>query len=285
MKRTNYKLLTTLVLTGVALIGSGCGNSGSSSKSGIAGYTGVPPITTPSASTSTTGVGIDLVLSSKAALDSYTGWTTNAPSATKVNVNLQKVATFAKAGGGYDYAMGGMITISFNDGTGKYVDTFSSNWQGGSQNMVGSNAENNKYNLLSSDYPGMSGNVGYHGFFEDTRVPRLMPPLYGQVILGGAVIVVIDSTNDTGDGTGPTSANGSVWFKNFYMRGPTLQNPYGGMGPHPSTDCWFISAGPYDCRSWVSGTGVNTKQNITPNNGYTQLGTFTGLDMKKAFNQ
>ncbi|OFZ12050.1 MAG: hypothetical protein A2Z20_07410 [Bdellovibrionales bacterium RBG_16_40_8] len=273
MRHTIYILLITL-----ALVSAGCGSKKGGSGGGKAGNNGgIPPYTDPTDGTtpSTGGVLVDMFLTNKVALDQYLGWTTNDPKNFKVNVNIQKFATYSKTGGGYDYGFGGYVSIKFSDGTSNFTDTFSSMWQGGT-NVVKSNTENHKYNLLSSDYPELGGTVGYHGFFEDTRVQRMVPPLYGQPIFGGAVILVIDSTNDLGDGSGPTSGNGSVWFKNYIGQYP--------MGPLPSTNCWFISSGPYDCRSWKSGNGVNTKKSIYPDNGYVKLGTFVGLDMKKAFN-
>jgi len=229
------------------------------------------------------GATVDVTLTSKSTLDQFIGWTTNSPTNTRVVVNITKVATFSKAGGGYDYAYGGYVSFKFTDGTRNFTDVFSSKWLGegncgiyGDCNTVKNNEANHKYNLLSSDYPELRGEIGYHGFFEDAGVPRLIPPLPYQPIFGGALILVIDSTNDAGDGAGPTAANGSIWFKNYVGNYP--------MGPLPYTNCWFISSGPYDCRSWKSGDKVNTKQSIYPTNGYVKLGNFYNLDIKTAFN-
>lgn len=277
MRRVIYILFISL-----AVAGSGCGSKKSGSGSdGGSNYTGgnVPPLTNPITNPTTGGSAVDLVIN-KAALDSYVGWTTNAPTNAKIGINLYKIATYAKTGGGFDYSFGGLVSIQFKDGTSNYSDEFRSDSFGdgncgqyGDCNTVSGNGQNHKYNLFSSDYPELGGSVGFHGFFEDTRVQRLA---YGYQQMGGAVILVIDSTVDLGDGAGPTSANGSIWFKNYF------QNT--SMGPIPLTHCWFISAGPYDCRSWKSGDGVNTKASMYPNNGYVKLGTFTNLEIKKAFN-
>ena len=57
--------------------------------------------------------------------------------------------------------------------------------------------------------------------------------------------------------------------------------------------CWEISAGPFDCRTWRQGNGVNTFRTIEPDgNCYTKLATFTrdvsstarGLNVLEAFN-
>jgi hypothetical protein len=276
MRRTIYTLLLA-----VALVATGCSSkkSGSNGNPYNPGGGGVPPVTDPVGGdpTTTGGATVDLVIS-KVALDEYLGWTTNVPTDAKVVINLTKQGTYTKTGGGYDYGFGGYVSVKFKDSGSSYIDQFSSMHLGGygTTNTVKNNTENHKYNLLSSDYPGMNGAVGYHGFFEDSRVRRLMPPLYGQPLFGGAVILVIDSTNDLGDGSGPTTANGSIWFKNYVGQYP--------QGPLPSTNCWFISAGPYDCRSWKSGDGVATKRAMLPDNGYIKLGSFTGLEIKKAFN-
>jgi hypothetical protein len=273
MRHMMYILGITL-----GLISAGCSksNSGSSGSSGFTGNPNVPPVTTPSTSTTnTSSATIALTLSDKSALDQYVGWTTNVPTDTSIAISLSKQGTYAKTGGGYDYSFGGKVTIKFKDGTASYSDDFSS-LMIASYNTIGSNVENNKYNLLSSDYPGLNGAVGFHGFFEDSRVQRLVPPMPYSPIFGGAVILVIDQTNDSGDGQGPTLASGSIWFKNYLGQYP--------MGPLPNTNCWFISAGPYDCRAWPAGSGVNTKAAIYPDNGYVKLGSFTGLDIKNAFN-
>lgn len=284
MGRIFYILLTVL-----AVAGTGCSSKKSGSSGGGQAYdggSGLPPVTTPDPRLTPDGGGatIDLTLN-KFALDQYVGKTTYLPTDLKVTVNLRKQATFSKAGGGFDYGFGGYVSIKFKDNGTNFTDIFSSLWLSGQANTVGSNSENHKYNLLSSSYPGLEGSMGYHGFFEDTRPQRCQyPPEYAHLciippskpLFGGAVILVIDSMNDLGDGAGPSSANGSVWFKNYV-------NQYPGGLPQ-LTSCWFISKGPYDCRSWKSGSGVNTKASIYPDSGYVKLGDFFGLDMKKAFN-
>jgi hypothetical protein len=97
----------------------------------------------------------------------------------------------------------------------------------------------------------------------------------------------MDNTNAGTDSCGNSTANGSVWYKNFTGTGPI-------DGPIPGTSCWFISAGPYDCRAWIDGSGVNTLGGLFPTVGasstnaspniYQKLGTFSGLDLSNAFN-
>ncbi len=307
-------ILYTLFLV-LALAGAGCSDKSKGGSGGDDGYNydgsgnGVPPVTDPIIDVINGGTDTPLTLVSKSVVDQYLGWTTNYPSdnaalqaaaQAQVALNLKLFGWFPKAGvDGSKYcdpsktsfdaakcepAYGGSVIVKMKYGTGTSAhlmqdtfrsDTFGDGYCGpyGDCNTVSGSVKNHKYNLLSSEYPGMNGEMGYHGFFEDDRVIRLAA---GLQQMGGAVIVVIDSTNDSGDGQGPTSANGSIWFKNYF------QNI--GNGPIPLTHCWFISEGPYDCRSWKSGDGVNTKQNIYPTNGYVKLGNFVNADVQKAFN-
>jgi len=103
----------------------------------------------------------------------------------------------------------------------------------------------------------------FHGFFQDHN---------------GGVIIVIDNYIGQGDGVAPTQASGSIWYKNFVF------DPFAVKPPHPPSHCWTVSLGPYDCRSWKSGNGVNTLLSPNPTDGYVKLGSFTGLDLSVGFN-
>src|SRR5690606_27474375 len=105
----------------------------------------------------------------------------------------------------------------------------------GAVSKADTNVENHQFNLYTVDYPELGGQAGYHGFFQDRY---------------GAIIIVIDSLNDLGDGQGPTSGNGRIYFKNWENGAIPGQWPWGPLSP---TSCWFISAGPYDCRTWKNG--------------------------------
>lgn len=141
---------------------------------------------------------------------------------------------------------GGVATITYVDGGYAYQGYFT----------AGTSAEATKYNRWF-DY---GGQRVWHGLFED--------------FIGG-IVVVIDNVIDLGDGQGAQdTVAGTVWFKNFGLT----------YAPHPPTYCWFVSLGPYDCRPWPDGRGVNTYADKNPGGGYVQLGTFTGLSIKAAFN-
>lgn len=146
----------------------------------------------------------------------------------------------------YGSGYGGHVSISYDDNGYHEEGYFTS----------GSSEQEVKYNIWFHK----SGEYAYHGFFED--------------FLGG-VILVIDEWIDLGDGAGPEDKiGGSIWFKNFGLT----------YAPHPPTRCWFVSLGPYDCRSWKTDRGVETTRAIDPDSGYQKLGTFTGMSLKDAFN-
>lgn len=146
----------------------------------------------------------------------------------------------------YGNSYGGTVRISYSDYGQRYQGFFTS----------GHSAEETKYNIWFTK----NGKQVWHGFFEDYL---------------GSIIVVIDKKTDLGDGGSESKVSGSVWFKNF---GYTY-------APRPPAWCWFVSLGPYDCRAWKSGEGVNTTASIYPDNGYKKLGSFEDMDLQDAFNE
>lgn len=140
---------------------------------------------------------------------------------------------------------GGTATITYTDNGIAYQGYFT----------AGSSSAATKYNVTFN----YAGNNVWHAVFEDFM---------------GGLVVVIDQIVDLGDGGPVDLASGSVWFKNFGLT----------YAPHPPTYCWFVSLGPYDCRPWPDGKGMNTYQSPYPQAGYVQLGTFSGMSISKAFN-
>lgn len=188
------------------------------------------------------------------AMAKYLGWTPNNLSDVKVNINLQYYTDVEdkKTYSGW----GGVVTIAFKDDGIPYQDNFSSlvnPW-----GTVKTNGKNNQYNNW---YLGGPAGQYFHGFFQDHY---------------GAIVVVIDDVIDLGDGQGPQSVSGEIWVKNHPLS-------YAPLSP---TSCWYVTLGPYDCRTWKVDKGVNPTASIYPNtaDGYFKLGEFHDLDVNEAFN-
>ena len=153
----------------------------------------------------------------------------------------------------------------------------------------------------------------YHGFFQENA---------GSVIL--VIDKETPVVKNPDDKTSNTLYSGSIWNMQFRMTFRKenscnsdqiyvedyieAQNRFcsgQGSAPPPPFDpltdcygdnrfsplssrnkkCWEFYTGPFDCRTWRSGKGVDTFTAINPNGScYTKLGTFQGLDLLKAFN-
>ena len=258
-----------IVLMMVAAIGFGCAKKESiSAPSGSSGTditTTPPPATTtnqPPNTTVTTGpLANASVATTPFAYDSLSVFNeyvasnpVNNPSGLAINVDMSDI------GGG---RFAGTLKISYYDNGQWRTGTFQT---GTGTNQISyhdidvgkSEAEFNRWFTWNNKQ-------AFHAFFQDQW---------------GAVILVIDDGVNLGDGGGTTIVSGSVWFKNFAL------TPYGQYGEK----CWFVRAGPYDCRTWVQGdwtSGViSTTSALYPNsNGYKKLGTFTSLNRPAAFHQ
>lgn len=149
----------------------------------------------------------------------------------------------------------GTVVISYRDNGVSYQGVFQS---GSSLNpdlkyASGQNMYEHDYNYWFKN----SGMNVFSGYFQDPW--------------GGLVVVVDEITNQgNNDGVGKTVLSGSIWYRNF----PIVQSTQGAM-----RKCWFITLGPYDCRS----TPVTNKSSIYPADTYKKLGTFTGLPKSAAF--
>lgn len=169
----------------------------------------------------------------------------NAPTNIKINIGL------ADNGNG---RYGGDIRISYTD-NGNYEEglfhsgtSTNQSFPSYSNNDGQAEAEYNTWFLIS-------GKKAFTGFFQDNY---------------GAIVLVIDSSVNQGDGQGNSLVNGSVWYKNFAQSFATQG---------PMRKCWFITLGPYDCRA----PSVINKTALTPDGGYRKLGTFSGLVKAAAF--
>lgn len=143
----------------------------------------------------------------------------------------------------------------------------------GTQHPTNSSYSNAKYNGWITE----NGASVWKGFFQD---------------LYGAIVLVIDKSASQTDGTSSMILGGSIWFQNFQQS--NYQNPYQGT----QAMCWEITAGPYDCRTFLvsnpSGNAYNKVKvdiysSLYPNNygpdkttAYEKLGDFGGIDRTAA---
>ena len=168
------------------------------------------------------------------------------------------------------------VIISFVDG-GKVVEAGL-----GTQFPDGTNT-NSSYNGWVTE--GSSRN--YKGFFQDKY---------------GAVVVVIDKVLNTGDGTASALVGGSVYFQNFGDNPAADSKCQSGQPAHyngwtyvPDTCmasqlmCWQITYGPYDCRTFLSGSSVAMTSTAYPTNrgptrtkSYVKLADFAGMSRAAA---
>jgi hypothetical protein len=177
----------------------------------------------------------------------------NNPTNFKVNVNL------ASAG---NSRYGGAVTISYMDNGIQYDGIFKAG-MGKNQSFKGM-YDNDR---LEADYNywfNFETQLVFTGFFEDQ---------YGAITIS---LVPEASTTPPSNDAAPVTTGpykGYIYFKNFAVT----------SAPHsPYRSCWYTYMGAYDCRSNV----IQTKCGLTPGAeaGYQLLGTFSGMDIKKAFN-
>ena len=133
---------------------------------------------------------------------------------------------------------------------------------------------NNMYNKWYQE----NGQWVYKGFFQSAY---------------GAIVLIINNSSGTGDGSGSQLLSGEIWYQNFEM-GPPYNNEQG-----PYKMCWEISMGPFDCRSFLSywyggryvadgfvdmSSAATPRDTAGPNRQtpYRKLGTFTGIDATAA---
>lgn len=112
----------------------------------------------------------------------------------------------------------------------------------------------------------------------------------------GAVLLIIDGGTSQGDGGGIVDLRGEIWVKKFGVTPAT-------QGQIP---CWFIEAGPYECRTYLKDretVALPTNLNNLlypghsphwygtdwipnePERGWRRLGRFEGLNRARAFGQ
>lgn len=265
-------LVSTILL---ALISVGCSKSNTgANQNNTANTTGdVPPpvLVDPSVGGSggggtgtggTVGTGSTVAFNpvSLAALRSYvlpaSPYTAlNNPTDVKISLNLTQAA-----GGRY----GGSVTISYVDNGKLYSGTLTAGT--GTNYYMKNGYDNDKLQADYNYFFEYENELVFTGFFEDG---------YGAITLTLTPDEPVGGGNDAEPLSQPYK--GQIYFKNF-------KNTYGAYQykNNPYRSCWFISAGVFDCRSNI----IQSKCGLEPGveTGYTLLGSFTNVDIKKAFN-
>ncbi len=173
----------------------------------------------------------------------------NAPKDYKINVDLKDIGNGRFAG---------VIQFAYTDNGQYYIGKFNS---GTGTNQV--SYKNRTTGLSEAEYNqwfSWQSKDAFHGFFQDKY---------------GAVIFVIDNVLGSGDGSSGNILAGSLWYRNF----PILR------AAQSSEKCWFLVDYAYECRTFLVDDVIQTTSALYPSNGYKKLGTFTGLNRSKAFNQ
>lgn len=243
-------LLATLVVT------NGCGNKAMNNNSNNL----QPYVSDGSHDTTFTinnaGATVDLTLVSVETLEAFWGRGLGDVKNVKLNVNLRNL----EAAGSNIGTFGGKIQISF--------DEIATDVNG---NATGTIGHGGNFDAGQTIYDAQF-NKWYAGDFKS----------FSQDSLGAVIVTIDQETNDL------NVWGGHVYFKNFNFNICSSHWPYY-CAPQPMrTDgslvkCWFIGGGsPYDCRSYLSNNSVRPDLVATPNNGYTLIGAFSNIDIKKA---
>lgn len=254
-------LITSMMALGLMSVGCSKARSNSNGNVNTAGIGGENPVLIDPNATNgvpsfSTGFTADLNTTYQAMLQytsipgNFSGL--NNPQNIKINLNFAHVA---------DGRYGGTVTISYYDNGILRTGTFDA---GTGRNPTYSGMHDN--NKLQAEYNfwfNFENKTVFTGFFEDSF---------------GAITISLEPEVVSGGGNDAEPLNvkykGSVHFKNFAPTNMHQKSAY--------RSCWHTYAGPFDCRSNI----IQTKCGLAPGveAGYTLLGTFTNVDVKKAFN-
>lgn len=250
----------TVLLASVYFLAA-CSKSASQSMVNGNGQTVVPPISidpwNPGSGTNPTlsgGSAVAFTPVSLAVMNEYVAThPLNNPSNFQVRVNLTNVG---------QNKYGGEVSISYNDNGLAYNGVFKSGL-GKNQSFKGM-YDNDKLESEYNFWFSRNNQTVFSGFFEDQ---------YGAIVVTLEPISSTPASGNDGEPVLNQGYKGRVYFKNFSVT-PAPHSPY--------RSCWFTYMGPYDCRSNI----VQTKCDLYPGAeaGYKLLGTFTNIDVKKAFN-
>jgi hypothetical protein len=189
----------------------------------------------------------------------------NSPEDLQISVKLEDVGSGKFAG---------VVQISYYDNGQYYTGKFYAD-----DRVVGdglSHGHDGKHYAEYNRWFTWGGDEVFHGFFEDQL---------------GAIMLIVNESVDEGDGSGFSKVNGEIWYRNFQTT----------TALHGVIPCWFIEAGPYECRTFLTNEEtLSTTSALYPNqslyytqdnvnvpkvvgSGWSKLGEFTGLDKEKAF--
>lgn len=200
---------------------------------------------------------------SQSLLEAYAGRRINNPQNLRVTLDVFNVADTGKT-----KQYGGTFKITYEESYNGGWRTVSGNFQSGTS--INDTKFNKTYHTGGVDKVKL--------FFQDNL---------------GSIIVSIEpiNVNDL-----ETKYKGRVYFRNFDFGVCANPPPYmaAQCNQQSSLKCWNISAGPYDCRAYLSGGSVRPDIVDLPGfgsdpdgyngPGYQQLFTFTNMDLDKAMN-
>ncbi len=179
-------------------------------------------------------------------MNSYVGLRPlNNPSNAMINMQFKSVAGLN--------IHSGTVRIGYTDTNQFYYGEFLA---GEAKNQDCKNCQNNgDYEAAYNYWTTINGKRTFMAYFQDKF---------------GAIIVALEDGLGSNDGSGSATLNGRVFYRNF-AQGIYPQSPY--------RKCWYIYSGPYACYSSV----MAAKSSSTAIDGFTLLGSFSGVQSFKAF--
>lgn len=246
--KRNTKITFLVLILALSAEFSGC-SKGSSSSSSTDNTTATTTTTTATpvgynASDWTDGQTVDFKPVSFNTFNSYVGThPLNDPSGYKINIKLTQVPD--------QLYFGGEIKVGYVDNGSWFQGVFSA---GTGKNVNCSHCnDNDLYESRYNYFYSVSGKKIFTGFFQDRF---------------GSIVLVLEPVTAGSDGEGGLY-KGTVWYKNF-AQSLTSQSS--------NRKCWDIYNGPFTCTS----SSVSSKTSYSSIDGYTKLGTFSGIDLNVA---
>lgn len=247
--KTTKKILTISTLMYLLFAGIGCGPAFEAIQPNTGSGTILPVLPCIGSTCQTTQTAISNSVEFKPVsfeeMNSYVAiFPLNNPTDFKVTVDVRNV------GGG---RFAGNVKITYFDSGVLHTGTFTA--EDKTNVSIDGMFDNGTHEAEFNRWFTFEGKERFTGFFQDNI---------------GAVVLVIEDTQDFGDAQGGNYLSGSVWYRNFAVS----QAP----NPFQYRKCWFVYQGPYMCRSSV----VINKSGIEID-GYRKLGTFQGMSRMEAF--